>query len=51
MTIKELIKEFQNLEGYENHTIYIGDIKEVSEVIIVECKDKQGNSYSRVELI
>lgn len=51
MTINELIKELQNLEKYKNNTIYIGDIKEVSEVIIIECKDKQGNSYSRIELI
>ena len=51
MTVTELIKELQNLEEYKNHTIYIGDIKEVSEVIIVKYKDKQGKSYSRVELI
>ena len=51
MTIAELIKEFQNLEEYKNYTVYIGNIKEVSEVIIVEFKDKQGNSYSRVELV
>ena len=51
MTITELIKELQNLEEYKNHTIYIGNIKEVSEVITVECKDRYGNSYNRIELI
>ena len=51
MTITELIKELQSLEEYKNHTIYIGNIKEVSEVIIVEHKDKYGNSYSEIELI
>lgn len=51
MTITELIKELQNLEKYKNHTVYIGGIKEVSEVIVVKCKDKYGNPYSEVEII
>jgi len=51
MTITELIKKLQNLEEYKNHTIYIGNIKEVSEVIIVEGKDRYGNSYFEIELI
>ena len=36
MTITELIKELQNLEEYKNHTVYIGNLKEVSEVVIQE---------------
>ena len=51
MTISELIKELQNLEEYKNYTVYIGNLKEVSEVVIVESKDKYGNSYSEIELI
>ena len=51
MTITELIKELQNLEEYKNYTVYIGNIKEVSEVIIVKCEDKYGNPYSKIELI
>ncbi len=51
MTISELINELQNLEGYKNHTIYIGDIKAVSEVITVKCRDKNGDSYARIELV
>ena len=51
MTISELTKELQNLEEYKNYTVYIGNLKEVSEVVIVESKDKYGNSYSEIELI
>ena len=50
MTITELIKELQNLEEYKNHTVYIGNIKEVSEVVIVEGKDKYGGFYATIEL-
>jgi hypothetical protein len=50
MTITELIKELQNLEEYKNHTIYIGNIKKVSEVVTIECKDIYGNSYTKIEL-
>ena len=51
MTISELIKELQSLEEYKSHTVYIGNLKEVSEVIIVECKDRYEDSYSKIELI
>ena len=51
MTITELIKELQNLEEYKNYTVYIGNLKEVSEVIIVEGKDKYDNYYYKIELI
>lgn len=50
MTITELIKELQSLEEYKNHTIYIGNLKKVSEVVVVEGRDIYGNSYDTIEL-